>query len=194
MSGFEPLALRSDKEMKDVLMDPEASGPPIHYYMIRGGTDKRNITVWTPGTVGGEYIKAYGHYHIDDLAETYEVIFGSGILLTQKRMMDSQGVSLNDSLEFVKAVFVKKGDVVNIPPKVGHLMINTGSTWLATSDDSPVALSVSEKSAWPKHADYKPVKELQGFGYYVVEENNQPKFIKNPKYKVLPDIQIEYLN
>ena len=40
--------------MKDVLMNPEANGPDIHYYMIRGGSEKKNITVWETGTVGGE--------------------------------------------------------------------------------------------------------------------------------------------
>ena len=50
--------------------------------MIRGGTDKRNITVWEPGTVGGEYIKAYGHYHVGDLNEMERHI---------RRLLDDRG-------------------------------------------------------------------------------------------------------
>ena len=37
---------RTHKMMKDVLMNPEADGPEIHYYMIRGGSKRKNITVW----------------------------------------------------------------------------------------------------------------------------------------------------
>src|SRR3989344_316196 len=50
---FEPLAVRAHEKMKDVLMHPEAVGPAVHYYMIRGGSEKRNITIWESGTVGG---------------------------------------------------------------------------------------------------------------------------------------------
>src|SRR3989338_9251697 len=68
--SFEPYASRSHEKMKDVLMTPDAQGPATHYYMIRGGSKKRNITVWESGTVGGEYIKTYGHYHVGNLDET----------------------------------------------------------------------------------------------------------------------------
>ena len=60
---MKPFADRKHEKMKEVLMDPSAQGPEVHYYMIRGGSDKRNITVWESGTVAGEYIKTYGHYH-----------------------------------------------------------------------------------------------------------------------------------
>ena len=48
-------------------MDPNSPGPEIQYHMIRGGTKQRNITIWEPGKIGGEYIKTYGHYHVGDL-------------------------------------------------------------------------------------------------------------------------------
>src|SRR3989338_10765328 len=82
---FEPLAVRTHEKMKEVLMNPEAAGPAIHYYMIRGGKDKRNITVWETGTVGDEYIKTYGHYHVGKLDETYWIAQGEGIVLLQTR-------------------------------------------------------------------------------------------------------------
>ena len=50
-------ASRSHKKMKEVLMDPEGTGPAIHYYMIRGGKQQKNITVCEPGSISGEYIK-----------------------------------------------------------------------------------------------------------------------------------------
>src|SRR3989338_7659829 len=82
---FEPLAVRTHEKMKDVLMNPEAAGPAVHYYMIRGGSEKRNVTVWETGTVGGEYIKTYGHYHVGDLDETYQIIEGERIQSNQSK-------------------------------------------------------------------------------------------------------------
>jgi oxalate decarboxylase/phosphoglucose isomerase-like protein (cupin superfamily) len=70
-------------------------------------------------------------------------------------------------LNWVKAIKVKAGDMYSIPPFAGHLMINTGSTWLVTSDDSPVYFDDSPGK--PKHADYEPVKKMHGFAYYVVD-------------------------
>src|SRR6185436_6461104 len=104
--AFEAFASRPHEKMKDVLMDPNASGPAIHYYMIRGGSKKRNITVWESGTVGGEYIKTYGHYHIGDLDETYWIIQGEGIALLQKMVVEN-GEAQPDKIEDFKAIRVK---------------------------------------------------------------------------------------
>src|SRR5438105_2663689 len=109
----EHLALRTHEQMKDVLMNPDAAGPIIHYYMIRGGTDKQNVTVWESGTVGGEYIKTYGHYHIDDLPETYWFLFGEGVMVMQKLAMDDNGKSIPDVVEEFRAIKVKAGDRID---------------------------------------------------------------------------------
>lgn len=186
---MKPYAERSHEAMKDVLMNPHEKGPAIHYYMIRGGTDKRNITVWESGTIGGEYIKAYGHYHIDDLKETYWIIEGKGILLLQMRKKDSQGNWLDNELEWVKAINVQAGDTYVIPPYAGHLMINTGPTWLVTSDDSPVYFD--DNPANPKHADYEPVKHMRGFAYYAIEKNGVVEFVKNSAYINIPELEIQ---
>ena len=108
---FEPFASRTHEKMQEVLMKPDAPGPAIHYYMIRGGSKKRNVTVWESGTVGGEYIKAYGHYHIGALDETYWIILGEGIALLQKMVVEN-GVPNPEKIEEFKAVRVKPGDSV----------------------------------------------------------------------------------
>ncbi|MBX9765479.1 hypothetical protein K2X83_02470, partial [Patescibacteria group bacterium] len=69
-------AARTHEKMQEVLMDPNAGGPSVHYYMIRGGSDQRNVTVWEPGMISGEYIKTYGHYHVGQLDENYYVLLG----------------------------------------------------------------------------------------------------------------------
>lgn len=176
--AFEPYAARTHEMMRDVLMDPAAPGPAIHYHMIRGGSKKRNITIWESGMVGGEYIKAYGHYHVGALDETYWVVLGEGIILQQK-LVDAK---VPDVVEEFRAIRVEAGDEVYMPPGVGHLAINTGNTWLVTADDSPVE-GASDNASMPIHADYESVKKMRGFAYYVVEQSGQPVLVPNKLYK-----------
>lgn len=177
---FEPFAARTHEKMKEVLMKPEEQGPAIHYYMIRGGSQKRNVTVWESGTIGGEYIKAYGHYHLGNLDETYWIVQGEGVILQQKRVEEG-GVPVKDKIEEFKAIRVKAGDSVYMPPGYGHLAANVGSTWFVTVDDSPVE-GTADSASMPGHADYEPVKEMQGFAFYVIESNGAPALVKNSKY------------
>lgn len=170
-------AARTHEKMKEVLMDPNGKGPAIHYYMIRGGVDQKNITVWEPGTVSGEYIKTYGHYHVGKLDETYWILYGQGVALLQKL-----GVS-KDIVEEFKAIQVKVGDSVYMPSGYGHLVANVGSTYFVTADDSPVSFTDVDTASMPGHADYEPVKRTQGFAYYVVEHEGKPALKRNPKYK-----------
>lgn len=175
---FEPYAGRTHEQMKDVLAHPDAAGPAIHYYMIRGGSQKKNVTVLETGTVGGEYIKTYGHYHIGDLDETYWFAAGEGIVLQQKLADPAQpGI-----VEECKAIRVKAGESVYMPPGYGHLMVNTGDTWLVMIDDSPVA-GAGDSASMPGHADYETVKRMRGFAYYVVEKDGAPALARNPLYE-----------
>lgn len=171
-------ASRTHEKMLEVLMDPSASGPSVHYYMIRGGKDQRNITVWEPGTVGGEYIKTYGHYHVGDLTETYWILLGEGVVLKQKLAGEDPSI-----VEEFTAICAKAGDSVFMKSGEGHLVVNTGSTYLVTADDSPVHFDDRDPAGLPGHADYEPVKKMRGFAYYVVEKNGAPAFVKNPLYK-----------
>jgi glucose-6-phosphate isomerase len=176
--AFEPYAARTHDKMKEVLMNPEAKGPAIHYYMIRGGKNKRNVTVLESGTVGGEYIKTYGHYHIGNLDETCWFTSGGGVALLQKLADPTQP----DVVEEFKAIRVKAGDSVYMPPGYGHLMVNTGSEWLVMVDDSPVE-GPDDSASMPGHADYAAVKQMQGFAYYVIERGGAPALMKNSRYK-----------
>lgn len=162
-------------------MNPEAPGPAIHYYMIRGGSKKRNVTVWETGTVGGEYIKTYGHYHVGNLDETYWIVQGQGIALLQKMVVEN-GAPQPDRIDEFKAVLLKSGESIYMPADYGHLVANTGSEWLVTVDNSPVE-GANDSASMPGHADYKSVKKMRGFAYYVVEKNGAPALVPNPLYK-----------
>jgi glucose-6-phosphate isomerase len=176
-------AARTHEKMQEVLMDPAGLGPAIHYYMIRGGSDQKNITVWEPGTISGEYIKTYGHYHVGNLSETYWIIYGEGVALLQKLKKDSEGQMIADEVEEFKAIPVKAGDEIFMSPEEGHLVVNTGKTYFATADDSPVDFEDKDPASFPGHADYELVKKMRGFAYYVVEHEGKPALKKNPLYK-----------
>ena len=184
-----PFAERTNEKMKEVMMNPSANGPAIHYYMIRGGKEKLNITVMETGTIGGEYIKTYGHYHVFDFKETYKIIHGQGLVLLQIRKKDANGNFIDDEISLFKVIEVGPGSVVEIPSFAGHLLVNTGKTWLVTSDDS-VFDPAGDSSSMPKHADYEAVKKMHGFAYYVVLKNGKPTFVKNPKYSSVPEVEI----
>jgi oxalate decarboxylase/phosphoglucose isomerase-like protein (cupin superfamily) len=70
-----------------------------------------------------------------------------------------------------------------MPAGYGHLVANTGTTYFVTADDSPINFDEANAVSLPGHADYEPVKLMQGFAYYVVESNGKPALKKNPKYK-----------
>jgi glucose-6-phosphate isomerase, archaeal len=176
-------AARTHEKMQEVLMDPNGIGPAIHYYMIRGGVAQKNITVWEPGTISGEYIKTYGHYHVGELSETYWFIHGEGIALLQKLAVDDQGEMIADEVEEFKVIPAVQGEKVFIPAGYGHLVVNIGATYFATADDSPVNFDEQAPSSMPGHADYHLVKEMQGFAYYVIEHEGKPALKRNPHYK-----------
>jgi glucose-6-phosphate isomerase len=184
---MKPYAERTHEKMKEVLMSPEGAGPEVHYYMIRGGDQKTNVTVWENGTIDGEYIKTYGHYHIGDLEETYTVLQGEGIIILQSPIA-------NEGVESFRAIQVTAGDSVHIPKNTGHLALNIGKTWFVTSDTSPVDFSEKDPVSLPGHADYSQFKRMHGAAYYVIEKNGKPTLVKNPRYKKVPDAKIERLD
>jgi glucose-6-phosphate isomerase, archaeal len=181
MGKNDHLAVRTHEKMLDVLKNPEATGPKEHYYMIRGGSDMRNITVWEPGTVGDEYIKTYGHYHIGDLDETYWLLLGEGILLQQK-LVEVDGKPQPDRVAEFRAIKMHSGESAYMPPGYGHLVANVGKTYMVTADDSPVDFGDRDPVSMPGHADYEMVKQMRGFAYYVIEKDGAPALIKNPLY------------
>lgn len=178
-------AARTHEKMQEVLMSPNEKGPAIHYYMIRGGVKQKNITVWEPGTVGGEYIKTYGHYHVGHLDETYWILYGQGIVLMQKLSTDEKGEMIADEVEEFKAIPVSAGDSVFIPSGYGHLVANVGETYFVTADNSPVNFEEKNPTSLPGHADYELVKKMKGFAYYVVDNNGKPAFVRNKNYKTV---------
>jgi len=151
--------------------------------MIRGGVEQKNTTVWEPGTISGEYIKTYGHYHVGELSETYIIAYGQGVALMQKLVEDANGEMIADEVAEFKAIPVITGQEIFMPAKFGHLLANTGQTYFVTIDDSPVDFEDRDPTSFPGHADYSLVKKMRGFAYYVVEHEGKVALKKNPLYK-----------
>ena len=177
-------AQKTFDQMKAVLMDPAANAPAVFYHMIRGTKDSGNVTVLEPGTVGGEYIKTVGHYHIGDLKETYFIKNGQGVALLQKLALDASGKAIPNIVAEFKAIPFKEGDNVFMPGGGwGHVIVNTDKKYLVTIDDTIVYFDENEKPKNSGHADYELVQQMKGFCYYVVEKEGGPCLIKNKNYK-----------
>ena len=176
-------AAREHEKMKEVMMDPTGAGPAVHYYVVRGGVEQKNITIWEPGTISGEYIKTYGHYHVGALSETYWIVYGQGVAILQKLAEDKTGKMIPDTVAEFQAFKVKVGQKIFMSPKFGHLFANIGKTYFVTADDSPVNFEDKDPVGLPGHADYDLVKQMRGFAYYVVEHKGQPALARNSLYK-----------
>lgn len=178
-------APRTDEKMREVLMDPSGVGPEFHYYMIRGGVDQKNITVWEVGTIFGEYIKTYGHYHVGEISETYEILYGQGVALLQRLVKDENGEMIADEVAEFQAILTTVGQKIFMPSEIGHLLVNIGETYFITADDSPVNFEEKDPTSLPGHANYELVKKMRGFAYYVVEHEGKPALKRNPLYKTI---------
>ena len=96
---------------------------------------------------------------------------------------DENGEMIHDTVAEFKAIPVTAGEEIFMPSGFGHLVANVGETYFATADDSPVNFGDKNPADFPGHADYAPVKAMQGFAYYVVEHEGQPALKGNPRYK-----------
>ncbi len=149
---------RSMAKMLKVLQETNLSRPnKANYYMIRGNP---SITVLMPGLVGKEFNKTFGHFHKGNQAESYQIIFGHGLMILQNKTKE------------VKVVKIKTGDKIEIPVGWAHTLINTGKTHLITADNS----------FGEQMNDYSPIAKKRGFYYYVIKDKNKIKFVKNPAY------------
>ena len=162
---------RTRAELKDVLMDPKASGVGEPYFVIRG-EEGQNITILSPGLNGSEFNKTYGHFHNFLGAEAYRVVYGQGVLIIQRNSEDGEAKE-------VKVVSLHSGMTVEIPVGFGHCLVNVGKTYLVVIDNSP-----HDENAH----NFQPVKEKRGLAYYVVDKRGEVGFDPNPNYKIHPQI------
>ena len=146
-----------------------------------------DVTVILPGPVNGEYKKTSGHYHgyiqggTLPYPEVYEVIEGEIVFIFQRnRSFDRADGGVIDD---VRAVHVKAGQSIIVPPFCGHGSINPTNGVSAFSNIAVVSCPLS----------YDPIAQRHGLAAYIMEGECQGrKFlpVANPNYDNLPAIHI----
>ena len=172
--------VRHLNDMREVLYDNNfaKNSPDMDlYYMYRNLKEedglKYNITITLSKMLGSEFNKTAGHYHMGPQKELYNVMEGEAIFLMQKGNAEK--------IEDVYVVKAKAGESAFIKSDYGHVTINPCDKDLKTQDWSPIETK----------SDYSLFKEMQGACYYYIKDESGEKWIKNEKYKSVPEIRFE---
>lgn len=185
-------------QMKGLLYDDSAANEKnevcyIFYADITCSKDRmkfkekgftNGITVLMPGTMKGECRKNSGHYHgyvkghTLTFPEAYEVLIGEAVFLLQKSTnFDRPQEELQ--VQECKAVFLKPGEKIIVPPFYAHCAVNVG--------EGPMAFG---NMAAPCPLLYEPIRSKHGFFNYVLKKDGKIIFIPNSRYQNLPQLHI----
>lgn len=164
---------KKGKDLKPVMMKGARVEVKNPYYLIQN--DDQLIFVVSRGRNGAEFNKTIGYFSNFPGMQTYQYLYGSGILLMQRN--DEMG----EAKEF-KVVSLSPGRQVLVPAGWGMCLVNTGSNFLV------VLRSSFHDEKWQ---DFKPILEKKGLAYYVVEKKGEISFEENPSYSFHPQITTE---
>jgi glucose-6-phosphate isomerase len=120
------------------------------------------LSIVHPGKVGDEYFMTKGHFHtVIETAEVYYCLKGQGYMVMETPEGDWSVEAL------------RPDRVLYVPPRWAHRSVNT------SQNEDMVTFFV-----YPGHAghDYGTI-EQHGFRKLVVEQNNQPVIIDNPRWQ-----------
>lgn len=173
------ITTRTLDDLRPVLLDPKCAGPETVYWVFGKATIDvtwENMTIITPGLLGRELPKTYGHYHGTNIEEIYAEVSGQGILLLQKKIV-RDGKFVPNEVSEVLLVKVFHGEKVIIRPEYGHSWSNTGPQPFITYDNWKAGHSPP---------DYEVIKDLHGMAYYLTKDGDKVVPIANPNYKNLP--------
>ena len=131
VTGLSNAAAPSERrlsKMKDMFHDTDAAAQileiedPILYRWFELGAPERagdlafGVTILNPGKVGDEYYMTKGHFHtMLETAEVYYTLSGEGYMIMEDPEGDTQEQPLS------------KGQVVYVPRRYAHRMVNTGA-------------------------------------------------------------------
>lgn len=175
-------ATRTLTEMREVLADPEATGPDVLYYMYRdvcrpadrdrvqAAGLRYDITVVMPAMLGHEHSKTYGHYHPaapdgEFYPEVYEVLAGRAVYVLQRR-------GPSGAIDEFLAIPAQAGDKVFMLPGYGHVTINVGEEPLVMANWVAAAFS----------SEYGDYKDRHGAAYYERVVGNVSEWKANAHY------------
>lgn len=154
-------------------MERSKRGIKTPYYLI---TDQSQVIfAISPGRNGIEFNKTSGYLNNFPGIQTYQCLYGSGILLMQR--IDERG----EAKEF-KMVRLTPHKQVNAPVGWIICLINTGNNFLIVLRNS----ILNENYKIPKS-----IVEKRGLVYYVIEKKGEIAFEPNPNYHMHPQITAE---
>lgn len=161
------LVERCLSDMRGVFLEDPSGQDERLVYRVRGiSVPETNSHVYTsttviePGKVGREYFMTKGHFHeVRDRSEIYLGLAGEGWLV----------LAAEDKRYVVEPM--RKGTVNYIPGGWAHRTVNVGSEQLVF-----FAAYVADAGH-----DYTTI-ERRGFPVLVVEGENGPEIVENPRY------------
>ncbi|MBU1032237.1 hypothetical protein KKE03_04955 [Patescibacteria group bacterium] len=164
---------KTNKDLKPVLMDKKSSVVKNPYYLIE--SPKQVIFVVTSGKNGVEFNKTEGYFCSYPGMQTYQCLYGSGILLMQRN-------DESDEAKEFKVVVLSSGKYAIVPAGWAMCLVNTGSSFLVVLRNSLLD---------EKFLDRKPIVEKKGLAYYVAEKKGEVVFEQNSTYLVHPQVAME---
>ena len=161
------------KDLRPVLMKGAKIQLKNPYYLIED--HEQLIFVLSPGKNGIEYNKTAGYFSHFPSMQTYQCLYGQGILLEQRN--DFEG----EAKEF-KVVTLNPQKQVLVPAGWGMCLVNTGASFLVVLRSSQLE---------EKFEDDTPILEKGGLAYFIVEKKGEIGFEENPNYSFHPQIATE---
>jgi len=180
------------KDLESVLMEGLQDDNREVYYAYRGICLRKDeallqnyqlrydIIVMPPGTLVREYVKTKGHEHEKipgtehTYPEVYLVLYGKINYLLQHRKRDDE-LGIIDEVLVIEAA---AGDKVLIPPDYAHFSVN------ANNETAVIANLVGTNFV----SLYENIEKLQGAAYYLIKDNKKNSFVRNRRYRKVPDI------
>ena len=151
--SYEAILVKEDTVLYEVY---EIHRPEVSGELLHG------TSIVHPGKVGDEYFMTKGHFHaVLDTAEIYYCLQGEGMMV----METPEGDWAVEEL--------RPGKVLYVPPRWAHRSVNT------SDKEDLVTFFI-----YPAHAghDYGTI-ESQGFRKLVVERDNKPCIVDNPRWR-----------
>jgi glucose-6-phosphate isomerase len=186
---IEKKAGKSLNQMRSLMCNPEQAADELLYEFYAGVFNREDAGIFDrsglrydiimvhPGQIGGEFKKTSGHIHKQSpdyktgYPEIYEVLYGTALFMVQK--------TVNGAVQYAAAIKTQAGEKILIPPGYEHATVNIGSVPLVFCD-------LISKTC---ENEYQVIQDHGGMGYFVINHDGSPEFVKNPRYRSLPEIR-----
>ncbi|MBU1000592.1 hypothetical protein KKE78_04315 [Patescibacteria group bacterium] len=165
--------LKTYKDTTPVLIEKVKKGANTPYHIL---TEKdQTVFVISSGLNGREFNKTSGYFNNFSGIQTYQCLYGSGILLMQRN---------DESEEAKEFMIVRLNPHTQVDAPAGWFicLVNTGKSFL---------IVLKNNSLDKEYKDVKSISEKKGFAYYIVEKRGEIAFEPNPNYRVHPQITTE---